>query len=432
MNANCTQVKTNPERGYSEHMRTWIMLPQEKRGSIEEYSLHLSETVAAAATSPSAPSGSSEDQPMELQRQPQERKALSAEPGEVLLNLLNVTQKIFGYLPLDSLRACTDVCRTFNQLAELEIATRNRTFILARKIRKVAVVQDLLGQLIMRQYDHFLCEPRMILIMKARAFHPKNYAVDPMTRVQTILSSTSTTKACWPKDLINHGIYVGDGVFYSYPGGVQTGCSFAAMQIPRMPVQRNNDHAIRIGHFRWMEHCMDDIAVVDLPLIGMPGFLFHTNSTTLGCPEVQIFDHPLCAVTHDLSHVNDECYVFCGSKTKTASIWLDHQALKGQPDLIRSEFEKINPPALAHDAHDIFGLYFTTAPPLLNHTDQEVAVLREFFPSVRLMGCSLTDSLFGNTASSVRVTSPADRAAKVSHATGHASASVFFLVVVST
>jgi hypothetical protein len=177
---------------------------------------------------------------------------------------------------------------------------------------------------------------------------------------------------------------------------------------------------------------MDDVVVpAEQAVTAHPGFFLLTNSTTLGLPESQLFAHPFCALKEDVKEYCDDCYVWCGEKTRCASIWLDAQVHKGQEDLIRAEMEKVDPPGLLEKAHDAFGFYFTTAPPILNYWEQELAVFRQSFPRMKLMGCTLGSTLFGNTASTVRETSTADRTVKVSYVTGRFSASMFFLVVVS-
>ena len=175
-----------------------------------------------------------------------DRRILTGKPSDVLLNLLNVTKKIFAYLPVDALHSCLDVCETFSRLGQQELETRSRAFVMARKTANAASAMDLLGQLFTRQYDHFLCEPRLIIALKTKTLHRKSSkrGGEVFMRIAASLSPTPGARACFPRDSVNHEMIVGDNIFYLYPGGSMRFCTFSALQIPIIPGMQNGEKLI--------------------------------------------------------------------------------------------------------------------------------------------------------------------------------------------
>ena len=195
----------------------------------------------------------------------------------------------------------------------------------------------------------------------------------------------------------------------------------------------NFDHAIRFGHFSWMQNCMDDIKPNDLTNVVNRGYLLITSSSILGIPEPLVFDFPFCGVTQSHESSSDHSLVFCGPKARIASVFLDHNLHHGKRDLILTEMEKVKPSLLKEDAVDIFAVCITNRTTLLNFLYlEEAAVFRQIFSKAKLSGVSTTDPFFGNTASTVCVTSVEDRTIKASHemAATNSSVSLFFIVAV--
>lgn len=206
-----------------------------------------------------------------------------------------------------------------------------------------------------------------------------------------------------------------------------------------------NDHAMRIGHFIWLKHCMNDLSPEDRALCEPRGFFLSTNCQTLGVPQPQIFDFPFCGVKCEPAKGYDSSYVYGGKNVRCASIWLDRDIHRGNNDEIRREFKKVRPDKLVKDALDISAMFFTngrmaslTGLPLTEKSclQEEVQVFRTYFPTAKLIGCAISagSAMFGNTSCSLWLTSEADRVVRCAGFNKHPHVprkSVFFITVLA-
>lgn len=74
----------------------------------------------------------------------------------------------------------------------------------------------------------------------------------------------------------------------------------------------NFDHALRFGHFTWMQNCMDDIAPKDLYKVANRAYVVVTSARVLGLPEPLAFDFPFVGSAKELvtiPQITVSCFV---------------------------------------------------------------------------------------------------------------------------
>lgn len=244
MDIGYSHVQGNPDHGYSQHHRSWVLMEErtskqpsplrkssnkiekEDRALVDDQDARMLDTSVEHSDLSSSMDGNDVDL----------RTCVSCNPADVLLNLEEISRRVFQYLPIRDLEACMDVCSGFRNYAVSEEKRRHVSFLLAGRMEPPDAA-DFLGKLCHSQYDEVLCEAKMIFVFKMRILHPPGYRGDVYYRMTSLLESDvdEARKTC-SSHLIKHQVVIGDTVISGSSNSTKFGDSFCAMLIPSIEV----------------------------------------------------------------------------------------------------------------------------------------------------------------------------------------------------